>query len=107
MKTENIHAEEALMRAQSGHSMINYNDIFTGFGEKGIHAADIIPRVNVFTYNAWSALGRQVKKGEHGVKVITWVPMTKKSKVAGEADDSFRRPKSATVFHISQTEVAA
>ena len=39
--------------------------------------------------------------------ILVAYAMTKKSKVAGEADDSFRRPKSATVFHISQTEVAA
>jgi antirestriction protein ArdC len=92
---------EALSRARQSASMSNYANIFSGFAEKGI--SDVRPRENVFTYAAWQALGRQVKKGEHGVSCITWVPMTKKDR-SGEAQPIGRKPRSTTVFHVSQTE---
>lgn len=95
---------EALAKACNGQSFVNYPAIYDGFQEKGIAPDDIIPRQNVFTYHAWLALGRQVKKGEHGVKVCTYVPMTKTDKQTGEVE-AFKRPKMTTVFHISQTEV--
>ena len=93
-------AERALNNALSSASQSNYPAIFVGFAEKGI--TDVQPRVNVFTYDAWKALGRQVKRGEHGVKVTTWIPMTRKDDIEGEV--SFKRPKCTTVFHVSQTD---
>lgn len=105
---------EALANATQSASLANYPAIFAGFMEKGIPEQDIQPRVNVFTYHAWRALGRQVRRGEHGVKVVTWVPMTKKLGAADGAEQSddqpratFRRQKVTTVFHVSQTEPAA
>jgi antirestriction protein ArdC len=95
---------EALARATQSASTSNYSSIFAGFAEKGIH--DVRPRENVFTYAAWQALGRQVKKGEHGVQCITWIPMTKRDD-SGEAQPIGRRPRSTTVFHVSQTEPRA
>ena len=56
---------------------------------------------------AWRA-ARSVKKGEHGVKVLTWVTATGKRVEAteGEAQAAgYRFPKTTTVFHVSQTEV--
>jgi len=91
---------ESLNRAKNGDSLLNYPSIMTGFMSKGINANDIIPRVNVFTYNAWIALGRQVSKGEHGVKVVTYIDA--KDKVTGNPTKLCR---SSTVFHISQTEL--
>ena len=102
--------QEALSRAASGQSLTNLPAIFAGFLAKGIPEADIRPRENVFTYHAWRALGRQVRRGEHGVKVTTFVPMDKKT---GETDPDTgeerrasigRRAWTATVFHISQTD---
>ena len=55
---------ESLNRAKNGDSLANYQAIMQGFADKGIAANDIIPRENVFTYNAWLALNRQVRKGE-------------------------------------------
>ncbi|CAB4171388.1 Domain of unknown function DUF1738 [uncultured Caudovirales phage] len=95
--------QEALNRATQSPSMANYAAIFNGFAEKGIAQSDILPRENVFTFNAWKALGRSVRKGEHGVKVCTWVEMSKKND-AGEALPIGRKPRMTTVFHISQTE---
>lgn len=96
--------QQALTNATTQHSESNYDAIFEGFIEKGISEEDIIPRENVFTYNAWKALDRQVKKGEHGVKITTWIPCKKKDKKTGK-EEKFMRPKNTTVFHISQTQV--
>jgi hypothetical protein len=40
---------------------------------KGIPESEIKPRENVFTFHAWKALDRSVKRGEHGVKVVTFI----------------------------------
>ncbi len=95
---------EALSRAETNQSLLNYPAIYGGFIDKGIAESDIIPRVNVFTYNAWKAKGRQVLKGEHGVKVVTWIDCKSKDidPDTGEPKQ-YKRAKSATVFHISQT----
>ena len=96
--------EEALSRAVGGQSCSNWAPIFAGFTAKGIPESDIRPRENVFTYHAWRALGRQVRRGEHGVKVMTYVPMTKKDDATGEKKEIGRQPRTATVFHVSQTD---
>ena len=91
---------EALTRAVSGQSFSNYQPIFEGFMRKGIPEQDIKPRENVFTYNAWRALGRQVRKGEHGVKCLTFIECQDKD----NPEKTYRRPWSTTVFHVSQTD---
>ena len=88
---------EALSRATNNLSMLNYPAIYEGFEAKGV--TDIQPRVNIFTYHAWKAKGRQVRKGEHGVKVVTWIKGTDK-----KTGKEKTYPKRTTVFHISQTD---
>jgi hypothetical protein len=95
---------EALSRATSGVSVANYPTIYCGFIAKGVPESEIKPRENVFTYNAWRALGRQVRRGEHGVKVLTFVECQKRDDQTGELRERFRRPFATTVFHISQTD---
>lgn len=97
--------QEALARARGNLSVSNYPAIFRGFIDKGIAEDDIRPRENVFTFNAWKALGRRVSKGEHGVKVLTWIAGTKDHKNDdGEiVQKPVQFPHSTTVFHISQT----
>ena len=57
---------EALERARASQALTNYPAIYAGFMAKGIAEADIKPRENVFTFNAWKALGRSVRKvGAH------------------------------------------
>jgi antirestriction protein ArdC len=98
-------AEQALANARNNESMANYAAIFEGFAAKGISQADIEPRINVFTFHAWKAIGRQVRKGEHGVKVCSYVPMTRTEHTAdGEQEVAFRAPRMTTVFHVSQTD---
>ena len=81
-------------RAVSGNSPMNESRIISAFVQRGIPEQEIIPRVNVFTYRAWQHEKRQVRKGEKGVKVITFIEDRKTKQ---------KRPKSAHVFHISQT----
>jgi hypothetical protein len=99
MTTTEMQAE-SLMRARTGQSFANYPAIYEGFAQKGIAPSDIKPRENVFTFNAWKALGRVVRKGEKGVKVVTFRPV--KDKETGEVTG--RAPWTSTVFHITQTE---
>jgi len=93
----------ALSNAVQGQSLANYPAIFEGFMEKGIAEEDILPRENVFTFDAWKALGRVVKKGEHGVKVVTVVKRSTVDKKTGETVQK-SWPRTTTVFHVSQTE---
>jgi antirestriction protein ArdC len=95
--------QEALTRAISGQTMSNYPAIYQGFIAKGIPESEIRPRENVFTFNAWKALGRCVRKGEHGVKVVTFIECSNEDKETGKKE-SFRRPWTTTVFHVSQTD---
>lgn len=97
---------EALDRATNGQALTNLPAIYSGFLEKGIAETDILPRVNVLTYQAWQAKGRQVRNGEHGVQVCTFIQATKHEKDATgkEVETTFRRPRSTAVFHISQTD---
>jgi hypothetical protein len=98
-------ADEALARARDGQTMANWPAIFEGFMAKGIPEAEIRPRENVFTFHAWRALGRHVRKGEHGVRVQTWIPFPEKVAADGTVErPAGKRPKSAVVFHVSQTD---
>jgi hypothetical protein len=50
-------------------------------------------------------IGRVVKKGEKGIKVTTWIPINEKRDASGKVTrKGGARPRTATVFHISQTK---
>jgi hypothetical protein len=102
MRTAEIRTE-ALRRATDGQSLANYPAIILGFTAKGIPEADILPRINVLTFEAWKAVGRHVRKGEHGVRIVT-VITTEKKDDQGNVTEAQRRPWHTTVFHISQTD---
>ena len=97
--------QQALARAVSGQSYSNFPAIFQGFAAKGIPESEIRPRENVFTFDAWKAQGRVVRRGEHGVKVLTFIETKSKETDQDTGEPKIiRRPWSTTVFHISQTE---
>ena len=96
--------DQALRNATENQSFANYDAIFEGFLEMGISEDSILPRENIFTFNAWLAKGRVVRRGEHGVKVVTFVPCNLKDAKTGEDKHIGRRPRTTTVFHISQTD---
>ena len=99
--------QEALTRAQTGQSLVNWPEIFRHFTAAGIPEADILPRQNILTYRAFQAIGRQVRKGEKGCKVITCISVDKKEKDKKTGEEiivTTTRPWGATVFHILQTD---
>ena len=96
-------ASEALHNATSRDSTMNYAAIIRGFMDMAIPLEDIRPRENVFTFNAWRAAGRCVRKGQHGVPICTFVPRKVTDKATGEVKE-IRMPRQTTVFHITQTE---
>jgi len=97
--------QEALTRAVSGQSLTNFPAIFQGFAAKGIPESEIKPRENVFTFDAWKALGRVVRRGEHGVKVVTFIDCRSKELDQDTGERKvIRRPWTTTVFHVSQTD---
>ncbi len=103
----NTRQAEALHRAVTNRSLSNYPTIFEGFMARGIPEDEILPRENVFTFMAWRAVGRTVKKGEHGVKICTFVPMESKEKDLETGEVKIKttsRPRMTTVFHVSQTK---
>lgn len=105
MKSKTEIQQQALANAVNQQSTMNYAAISDGFTAMGVAEEDIQPRQNVFSFHAWKALGRSVKKGEHGVRVVTFVTCVKKDKKTGEVS-SFRKPHGTTVFHVSQTKTS-
>ena len=104
MKLQAIRAE-ALQRAECGASVSNFPAIYSGFLTMGIPEGDIRPRENIFTYQAWQAKARQVRKGEHGVRIVTYIHLGEKRADDGELLESGEsHPRSVTVFHVSQTD---
>jgi antirestriction protein ArdC len=98
---------EALQRARSCRSLGNILTVVSQFSARGIPKEEILPGENVLTYNAWRALGRTVRRGEHGVKVATVRTVDKHNtsvETGEETSSSYRIPWSATVFHVSQTD---
>ena len=63
--TKTAQQQQSLSNAVNNLSLSNYPAIFEGFEALGINPDDIKPRINVFTFNAWIALGRSVEKGEY------------------------------------------
>jgi hypothetical protein len=104
---EEIQAEALSRAINPVGPATNFPAIIHGFIAKGIPESEIRPRENVLTYNAWRALGRQVRRGEHGVRVLTFLPGREREEVTtGERKVARRasRPWTATVFHVSQTD---
>ena len=97
--------EEALARIQSMGFGKNDAIVIMAFSDRGIPPEDIDPRHNVLTFRAWTAAGRQVAKGSISVEVTTWIPCkdSKKDTKEGEEPGKRLRPKTARVFHVSQT----
>ena len=93
----------------------NSNDmvVFLSLHAKGIPYGDIEtfgPQQNVRTFKAWRALGRTVRRGEHGVHLTVWQPLdTKPESELTESDEKTLKRRrcrmaNAVVFHVSQTD---
>ena len=59
----------------------------------------------MLTYRAWRELGRQVRKGERGVRLQVWLTKPEEKDASGKVTRKTRTfPKYTTVFHVSQTD---
>ncbi len=94
--------QKALERARGGFSPRNEAIVIQAFVERGIPEHEIKPRENCLVVPAWNALGRKVRKGEKGVRIVTMRPVKDE---AGEDTDTMMST-TAFVFHISQTEAS-
>jgi hypothetical protein len=106
-------AADALARIQASENEANYPAVISAFVARGIPAEQVLPRENVFTYRAWQAKGRQVKRGEKSVKIDVWIEYDKKGEKGENGapatgpdgrPERGRARRSVAVFHISQTE---
>jgi antirestriction protein ArdC len=95
------HYQEALDRARNGSSLNNEALTVQHFAALGYD--DIRPRENVLTFKAWQALGRVVKKGEHGCRLTTWTTTEKEDPKTGKAKTT-SIPRPSYVFHEDQTK---
>lgn len=59
---------------------------------------------HVAGYRKWQTLGRQVRKGEKGIWIISPMPITQKAESPDDEDKTLTLFKAATVFDISQTD---
>jgi len=59
-----------------------------------------------FTYRRWRAQGHQVAKGEHGVKLTTYIQGYKIDEESGERVPSGQFPRPTTVFCRCQVKEA-
>ncbi len=57
---------------------------------------DCIAYHDWFTYRRWRAQGQQVQKGEHGIKLTTYVPIYRDED--GQQVQVGTRPRTTTVF---------
>jgi hypothetical protein len=92
-----------LRRIEESPSLANFAAVIEEFASRGIPESEIQPKENCLTYNAWQAKGRQVRRGQHGVKITVYVPATPAKDAPPDAEATLR-PVSATVFHVSQTD---
>lgn len=101
--------QEALARVRTSPSMANYVQVFVYFMAEpyNLPFEEIDPKQNVLTYKAWRALGRHVRKGEHGCRVTVWGTSAKRENdpSTGEEREQVKRfCTTAVVFHKCQTE---
>lgn len=97
--------QESLYRAQDGDENNNYAIIYRQFEARGIPTSEIMPRENIFTFSAWKAKGRFVKRGEKGVGITTYFSTPVEiDEETGKSKGGTRLYRTAYVFHISQTE---
>ena len=97
---------EALARCRNCRES-NQELVIRSFVQRGIPAADILPGENVLTFNAWRALGRSVKRGEHGVKIPVIFDAEREARpgetAAADGKVHSKVKTCAVVFHVSQT----
>ena len=90
--TEKMTAEQA--QTFDGHSIANALILTQAAQER---QCACIPYQDWYTYKRWRAQGMQVQKGEHGVKLTTYIPVTKETD-DGKTEVTHTRPWHTSVF---------
>ena len=104
--------EISLSNATRFQPISNDVPVISEFATRGIPENEIItlePGQNVFTYNAWQAKGRQVRKGEKSVSCTVWISVVVKGDPnaiteSKRKDRTRSRMHHASLFHVSQTD---
>ena len=91
---------EESARQFQGYSAMNAASILA------VLHCDCEPYRDVFTYQRWQAQGYQVRKGEHGVRITTWIDASeKRNETEPEAErKTYRLPRSVVVFCRCQVD---
>lgn len=95
-----MNAEEA--KSFNGRSMTNAMILAGAASKRGCQCKAY---VDWFTYKRWQGQGYQVKRGEHGVRLSTFVTMTKTDE-DGNKQIIGKRPWTSVVFCRCQVEEA-
>ena len=96
-----MNAQDA--KSFTGYSMANALIVAAAAAKRGCQCQ---PYEDWFTYKRWLAQGYQVKRGEHGVRLSTFVEMTKTDD-DGNKTIIGKRPWRSTVFCRCQVEESA
>lgn len=91
----------ALERARAPRFGPNLGIVLAECARRGFLDPPPVPGRTVLTFNAWRALGRTVRRGEHGIRIPVVIP-TAHDPETGEPGR--RIIKTAAVFHVSQTD---
>ncbi len=83
-------------------SITNEEKVTKEFLKRGIPEGQIKHKENIFTFKKWEFLGRMVRKGEHGVRIITLAPH--KPRRFSKSGKELLQPFVTSVFHVTQTE---
>lgn len=95
-----VNAQEA--KSFGGYSMTNAMILTGAAAKRGCHCK---PYEDWFTYKRWQAQSYQVKRGEHGVRLSTFVTMTKIDDNGNKVVVG-KRPWKSVVFCRCQVEEA-
>ena len=86
----------------TGYSMANALIVAAAAAKRGCQCQ---PYEDWYTYKRWLAQGYQVKRGEHGVRLSTFVEMTKTDDEGNKVNVG-KRPWTSIVFCRCQVEKA-
>lgn len=111
MQTKQEKQCEALERGRRYRVGGNDLRVITEFQGRGMNPHDIEtfgPDQNVWTYDAWQALGRQVRKGEKSVRITVYGSYESKERNEKTGEPIIKSCRStACLFHITQTDAIA
>lgn len=74
------------------------------FGNQMLIALQRPDASRVAGFKTWQGLRRQVRKGEHGIRILAPMVLRKRDDEGNETDETFMRFRSVAVFDVAQTD---